>query len=51
MIPYRIFMSLVCVAVVGAMVWDQSRMKQMTPLKWVIAPMLLAMLLVSTWTG
>lgn len=35
--------------VLGAMLWDQLRLKQMTPFKWVIWSLMLVGLLANTW--
>ena len=49
LLAFRLLMTLLSVAVVGWMVWDQTRLRQMTPTKWAIATVLLGTLVGSAW--
>jgi hypothetical protein len=46
---HRIFLTIVALAVCGAMLWDQLRLKGMTPLKWVVFPAMVALCVGPIW--
>jgi hypothetical protein len=45
----RIFLTAVVLVVLGAMLWDQLRLKGMTPLKWAIFPAMVVICVGPIW--
>jgi hypothetical protein len=48
-IEFRILVTVASVALVGVMTWDQYRLRQMNPMKWVLAPLMVVLFSFQAW--